>query len=114
MSKTNMNMNAVPTEPSTMLMVGVLIDRKEVLPLVLQNEDVTKGVLMSWTHVEPRNVHTLNETTFLVTYASGILADKIGSVVEKIEDWFGKHVVLTCDEVTQAQLPCVIEHTGYI
>ena len=41
---------------------------------------------MSWTHVEPRNVQALNETTFLATYSSGILADEIGSAVEKIED----------------------------
>ena len=69
-----------------------------------------RGVQMSWTHVEPRNVQTLNETTFLVTYASGILADEIGSAVEKIEDWLGKPVVIMCDEVTQTQLPHVIEH----
>ena len=41
---------------------------------------------MSWTHVEPRSVQALNETTFLVNYASGIVADEIGSVVENIED----------------------------
>ena len=110
MSQTNVNMNKVPTEPSTMLMVHMLINGKEILPLVLQNEDVTKGVLMSWTHVEPRNVQTLNETTFLVTYATGILANEIGSAVEKIGDWLGKPVVITCDEVTLAQLPGVIEH----
>ena len=73
-----------------------------------------KGVLMSWTHVEPRNVQTLNDITFLVTYASGILADEIGSAVEKIGDWLGKPVVITCDEVTPAQLPGVIEHVWQI
>ena len=107
-------MNMVLTEPNTMLMVHVLIDRKEILPLVLWNEDVMKGVLMSWTHVEPRNVHTLNETTFLVTYASGILADEIGSAIEKIGDWQGKPVVITCDEVTPAQLPGMIGHAQQI
>ena len=56
-----------------------------------------------------RSVQALNETTFLVTYASGILADENGSVVEKIEDWLGKPVVITCDEVTATQLPQVIE-----
>ena len=108
MSRTNVNMNVVWTETNTMLMVHMLIDGKEILPLPLQNEDVTKGVLMSWTHVEPRNVHNLNETTFLVTYALGILANKIGSAIEKIGDWLGKPVVITCDEVTLAQLPGVI------
>ena len=63
-------MNVLLTELSTMLMVHVLIDRKEILPFALWNEDVAKGVLMSWTHVGPRNVQTLNETTFLDTYAS--------------------------------------------
>ena len=100
MSKTNVNMNFVLTEPSTMLMVHMLIDGKEILLLVLWNEDIAKEVLMSWTHVEPRSVQTLNETTFLVTYASGILADAIGSAVEKVEDWLGKPVVITCDEIT--------------
>ena len=65
---------------------------------------------MSWTHVGPRNVQTLNKTTFLVTYASGILADEIGSAVERIGDWLGKPVVITCDKVTPTQLPHVIEH----
>ena len=50
--------------------------------------------------MEPRSAQAFNETTFLVTYASGILADEIGSAVEKIEDWLGKPVVITCDEVT--------------
>ena len=102
-------MNAVLIEMNTMLKVHMLIDRKEILPLAIWNEDVAKGVLMSWTHVEPRNVHILNETTFIVTYASGILANEIGSAVEKIGDWLGKLVVITCDEVTSAQLPGVIE-----
>ena len=83
MSMTNMNTNAVSTDPVTTLMVCILIDDKEILPHALQNEDVMKGVLMSWTHVEPRGVQTLNETTFLVTYSSGILADEIGSAIEK-------------------------------
>ena len=56
MSMTNMNMNAVSTEPVTTLMECILIDGKELLLHALQNEDVAKGVLMSWTHVEPRSV----------------------------------------------------------
>ena len=68
---------------------------------------------MSWTHVEPRGVQALNETTFLVTYSSGILADEIGSAVGKIEDWLGKPVVMTCNELTTAQLPQVIEHVQH-
>ena len=69
---------------------------------------------MSWTHVEPRSVHALNETTFLVTYSSGILAKEIGTAIEKIEEWLGKPVVITCDEVTTAQLPQVIECAPHI
>ena len=82
-----MNMNAMPTELITTLMVHILIDRKETLPHALQNEDVMKGVLMSWTHVKPKGIHALNETTFLVTYSSGILADEIEFAVEKIDEW---------------------------
>ena len=72
-----------------------------------------KGVLVSWMHVEPRSVQALNETTFLVTYASGILADEIGTAVEKIENWLGKPVVITCDEVTTTQLSQVMEHAWH-
>ena len=106
---TNVNRNEAPVELSNMLMVCMLIDGKAILLSMLWNEDIAKGVLMSWTHVEPRNVQTLNETTFLITYESGILADEIRSAVKKIEDWLGKPVVITCDEVTPTKLPHVIE-----
>ena len=110
---TNMDMNAVSTKLVTTLMVCILIDGKEILPHVLRNEDVTKRVLMSWTYVEPRCVQALNESTSLVTYSSGKLADEIGPAAEKIEDWFGKPLVITCDEVTTAQIPQVIEQVHH-
>ena len=69
---------------------------------------------MVWMHVEPKNVQDLNETTFLATYASGILAEEIGAAIEKIKNWLGKPVVITCDEVTTAQLPHVLEHVQHI
>ena len=70
MSTTNVNMNVVPTELSTMLMVHILIDGKEVLPQVFQNKEVIKGILIGWTHIKFHSVQALNETTFLATYAS--------------------------------------------
>ena len=106
---TNMNRNAVPMETSTTLWVHVLIDGKEILPQALQNEEVAKGVLTGWTHVEPKNVQALNETTSLATYAAGIIADEIGAAIENIENWLGKLVVTTCNEVTVAQLPHMLE-----
>ena len=109
MSMTNMNRNAVPMETSTTLMVCVLIDGKVILLQALQNEEVTKEVLMGWTHVEPKSVQNINETTFLATYAAGIMANEIGTAIEKIENWMGKLVVITCNEVTAAQLPHVLE-----
>ena len=56
MSMINMNTNAVVTESVPMLMVHILIDRKEILLQVLQNEEVMKGVLMVWTHAEPQSI----------------------------------------------------------
>ena len=53
--------NSMFDDPVTMLTVHILIDGKEILPHVLRNENVTKGVLMSWTHVEPISVHALDE-----------------------------------------------------
>ena len=58
----------------------------------------------------PQSVQGLNEPTFLVTYASGILAKEIGAAVEKIENLLGKQVVITCDEVTTNPLPQVVEY----
>ena len=63
MSMTNVNRNAVPMESSTTLIVHLLIDGKEILPQELQDEEVAKGVLMGWMHVELKNVQALNQTT---------------------------------------------------
>ena len=54
----------------------------------------------------------LHETTFLVTYSSGILAEEIGSAIVKIKEWLGKPVVITHDKVNAVQLSQVIEHVG--
>ena len=106
--------NSVFVELVTTLTVCILIDGREILPDVFfLNEDVAKGVLIGGTHVEPRSLQALNETTFLVTYSSGILAEEMGFAIEKIDDWLGKQVVITCDEVTTVQLPQVIESTYY-
>ena len=51
----------------------------------------------------------LMEPHFLATYSSGVLADDICSAIEKIDKWLGKSVVITCDEVTAAQLPQVLK-----
>ena len=82
----------------------------QILLDVFRNEEIVNRLLVSRTHVEPRNVHALNETTFLETYSSGMLAEDIGCAIEKINEWLGKPVIITCDEVTTAQLPQVIEH----
>ena len=105
----NMNWNAMPTKASMTLMACKSIDGKEILPQAIHNEDVTKGVLTGWTNVEPKRLQALNESTFLATYAAVILAEEIGTVIEKINNWFGKPVVITCDEVTMAQLPHMLD-----
>ena len=110
MSMANMNCNAMPMEANTTLMVQVLIDGKEVLPQALHNEEVMKGVLTGWMNMEPKRLQALNETTFLATFAVGILAEEIGIAIERIDNWLGKPVVITCNEVTVAQLPHVLNH----
>ena len=102
--------NSVTTEPVTMLTVHVLIEGRVILSDIFRNEDISKGLLIGQTHVESRSVHVLNETTFLATYSSGILTEDIDSAIEKINEWLGKPVVITCDEVTATQLPQVLEH----
>ena len=84
--------------------------RKEILLKALCNEEVAKGVITGWTNVEPKRLQLLNETTFLTTFAMGILAEEIGITIEKIDNWLGKPVVITCNEVTAVQLPHVLEH----
>ena len=73
-----------------------------------------KGVLTGWMNVEPKRLQALNETTFLATFAVGILAEEIGIAIERIDNWLGKPVVITCKEVTMAQLPQVLEHAQHI
>ena len=109
MSIANMSWNAMPMEANKTLMVCMLIDGKEILLQTLCNEEVAKGVLTGWTNVEPKRLQALNETTFLATYAAGILAEEIGTAIERINNWLGKPVVITCDEVTVAQLPHVLD-----
>ena len=107
MSMANMNCNAMPMEVDTTLMVCMLINSKEILPLAFNNEEVMKGVITGWTNVEPKRLQALNDTTFLATFAAGILAEEIGIAIEKIDNWLGKPVVITCNEVTAVQLPHV-------
>ena len=114
MHKSHCNMsetNSVSAEPATMLTVYILNDGKDILLDVFRNEEIAKGVLVSGTQVEPRSVYALNKTTFLVTYPSEIWVEDIGSAIERINDWFGKPVVIIYDEVTAVQLPKVIECT---
>ena len=67
-----------------------------------------------WMNVEPKKLQALNETTFLATYPEGILAEEIGTAIERIDNWLGKPIVITCDEVTAAQLPHVLECAQHI
>ena len=60
--------------------------------------------------MEPNRLQALNETTFIATFAAGILAEEIGIAIEKIDNWLGKPVVITCDEATVVQLPHVLEY----
>ena len=105
----NVNHNAMSMEVNTTLMVHMLIDGKEILPKALHNEEVAKGVIIGWTNMEPKRLQAVNETTFLATFAAGILAEEIGITLEKIDNWLGKPVGITCDEVTMVQLPPVFE-----
>ena len=102
--------NSITAKPVTTLTIHVLIEGRDILLEIFKNNDIAKRVLIGITHVEPRSVYALNETTFLVIYLSGILAEDIGTTIEKINDWLGKPVVITCDEVTATQLPQALEH----
>ena len=110
----NMNWNAMPTEVSTTLTVCILINGKEILLQALHNKEVAKGMPTGWMNVEPKRLQALNETTFLAIYAMGILAEEIGTAIEKIDNWLGKPVVITCNEVTAAQLPHMLDHAQHI
>ena len=48
----------------TMLTVHILIEERDVLLDVFRNEDITKGVLIDMTHMEPSSMYALNETHF--------------------------------------------------
>ena len=71
---------------------------------------IMKRLQMGWTNIEPKRLQALMETTFLATFASGILAEEIGIAIERIDNWLCKPIVMTCNEVTMAQLLHVLEH----
>ena len=104
MSMANMNHNAMPMEANMTLTVCMLIDGKEILPQAFHNEKVAKGVLTGWTNVEPKRLQAVNETTFLATFTAGILAEEIGTAIERDDGWLGKPVVIMFNEITMAQL----------
>ena len=106
----NMNHNTMPTEANTTLMLCILIEGKDTLLQDLHNEEVVKGVITGWTNVDPKRSQALNETTFIATFEVDILAEEIGNAIEKIDNWLGKPIVTTCDEVTMVQLPHVLKH----
>ena len=111
MSMANMNQNAMSMEAKYDIdSTCILIDGKEILLQALCNEDVAKGMLTGLTNVEPKGLQALNETTFLAIYATDILAEEIGTAIEKIDNWLGKPVVITCNEVMVAQPPHVLHH----
>ena len=114
MSMANMNHNAMPMEANTTLMVHMLIDGKEILLQALHNEEVAKVILTRWTNVESKRLQAFKETTFLATFAVDILAEEIGIAMERIDNWLDKPVAITCNEVTMAQLPHVLEHVSHI
>ena len=90
-------------------MVCMLINGKKILLQALCNEEVAKGVITGWTNMESKRLQALNEPAFLATFAASILAEEIGIDIEKIDNWLGKPVVITCNEVTVVQLPYVLE-----
>ena len=66
--------NSVTAELVTTLTLSVLIEGRGIIPEIFINDDIVKGILIGGTHVVPRSVHALNETTFLVTYLLGVSA----------------------------------------
>ena len=50
----------------------------------------------------------------MATFAGDILPEEIGIDIEKINNWLGKPVVITCNEVTAVQLPHVYKHVQHI
>ena len=71
--------NYIIAELVTTFNVCVLFEGRDILLEIFGNDDITKGGLIGVIHVEPRGVHALNGTTFLVTYPSGVSAEDIGS-----------------------------------
>ena len=64
--------------------------------------------------MDPKRLQALNESTFLATFAVGILAEEVGVAVEKIDNCLGKPIVITCYEVTMVQLPHVLKCLWHI
>ena len=75
--------HSVTTKLVIMLTIHILIEGRDILPEVFQNNDIAKRVLIGVTHIQSRSGHALNETMFLVTYPLGILAEDVSSAIKK-------------------------------
>ena len=69
--------NSITAGLEMTLTICILIEGRDILPEIFRNDDIAKGVLIGVTQIEPRSVHALNVTTFLVTYPSELSPEDI-------------------------------------
>ena len=106
MSSTNHNQGVSDTlEHINAISVQVLIEGRDPLLEVLQNEEVTKGLVIEYTHTEPMCIYSLYKSTMLLIFNQNIDVTTLSMRMGAINSWLGKPVIIhsNMDMVEQAR-----------
>ena len=98
MSSTNHNQGVPDTlEHINAISVQVLIEGRDPLLECLQNEEVTKGLVIEYTCTEPTCIYSLDKNTMLLIFNQNIDVTTLSMRMGVINSWLGKPVIIHSD-----------------
>ena len=77
--------------------VQVLIEVRDPLLEVLQNEKVAKCLVIEYTHTEPTYIYSLDKSTMLLLFNQNIDVTTLSMRMGAINSWLGKPVIIHSD-----------------
>ena len=92
----NHNMNAITMQEQ--------MDSQGPLLTIFHDQEVMKGVIIKYTHVEPKEILALDEEFYVLIFASGIGVINISHRLNTLHSWLWKPVKEEFDMATEDQL----------
>ena len=89
-----------------------LIEGRDPLLEILQNEEVTKGLEIEYTRTEPTCIYSLDKSTMLLIFNQNIDVTTLSMRMGAINSWLGKPVIFHSDmDMVQQARKAVQSHT---